>query len=79
MGGGSTKSSAATHKKAAESKAGSNPSQLLEKIMESKNISFDSIKSKLIQEDFVGAVDIQAIDDIPKSKTFELIGRLKKI
>ena len=79
MGGGSTKSSTATHKKAAESKAGSNPSQLLEKIMESKNISFDSIKSKLIQEDFVGAVDIQAIDDIPKSKTFELIGRLKKI
>ena len=79
MGGGSSKSSATPHKKAAENKAGSNPSQLLEKIMESKNISFDSIKAKLVQEDFVGAVDIEAIDDIPKSKTFELIGRLKKI
>jgi len=79
MGGGSSKSSATPHKKAAENKAGSNPSQLLEKIMESKNISFDSIKAKLVQEDFAGAADIEAIDDIPKSKTFELIGRLKKI
>ena len=79
MGGGSSKSSATPHKKAAENKAGSHPSQLLEKIMESKNISFDSIKAKLVQEDFAGAADIEAIDDIPKSKTFELIGRLKKI
>jgi hypothetical protein len=79
MGGGSSKSPTSPHKKATENKAGSNPSQLLEKIMESKNISFDSIKSKLVQENFSGAEDIQTIDDIPKSKTFELIGRLKKI
>ena len=79
MGGGSAKNSAASYKKAAPSKAGSNPSQLLEKIMESKNISFSSIKSKLIQEDFTGAADMESLEDIPKSKTFELIGRLKKI
>jgi hypothetical protein len=79
MGGGSTKSSTSPHRKSAENKAGSNPSQLLEKIMESKNISFTNLKSKLVQEDFAGAADMQSIEDIPKSKTFELIGRLKKI
>jgi len=79
MGGGSTKSSAASYKKATTSKAGSNPSQLLEKIMESKNVSFNNLKSKLIQEDFAGATEMGSVEDIPKSKTFELIGRLKKI
>ena len=79
MGGGSNKTSAGSYKKSVENKASSNPSQLLEKIMESKNVSFGSLKSKLVQEDFSGAADMQSIEDIPKSKTFELIGRLKKI
>ena len=77
MGGGSTKSSTSPRKKTAE--AGSNPSQLLEKIMESKNISFNNIKSKLVQEGFVGAEELESVGDITKSKIFELIGRLKKI
>jgi len=79
MGGGSAKNFASPHKKSAENKAGSNPSQLLEKIMESKNVSFNNLKSKLIQEDFAGATEMGSVEDIPKSKTFELIGRLKKI
>ncbi len=79
MGGGSVKNSTSPHRKPSENKAGSNPSQLLEKIMESKNVSFNNLKSKLIQEDFTGATELQTIEDIPKSKTFELIGRLKKI
>jgi hypothetical protein len=47
--------------------------------MDSKSISFDMVKSKLVQEDFKGASSFLSIKDIPKTKTFELIARLKKM
>jgi hypothetical protein len=60
-------------------KLDSNPSTLLKKVMEEKNVSFESIKGKLVQEEFPKADSINSVEEIPKSKTFELIGRLKKI
>jgi hypothetical protein len=56
-----------------------NPTVLLEKIMQDKNISFDTLKKKLIREKFDGAESFNFIKDIPKSKVFELIERLKKV
>lgn len=75
MGGGSQKQT--TFAKATP-KTDTNPSTLLEKVMDSKSISFDMVKSKLVQEDFKGASSFLSIKDIPKTKTFELIARLKK-
>tara|TARA_R110002020_G_scaffold368110_4_gene579969 strand:+ start:1134 stop:1859 length:726 start_codon:yes stop_codon:yes gene_type:complete len=60
-------------------KSDSNPSTLLKKVMEEKSISFENIKNKLVQEDFPKAEVFFAVEDIPKTKTFELIGRLKKL
>jgi hypothetical protein len=60
-------------------KSDSNPSTLLKKVMEEKGISFENIKSKLIQEDFPKAEALSTVEDISKTKTFELIGRLKKL
>ena len=54
------------------------PSAVLFNIMKEKNISFDSIKKKLISEKFDKAEDMSSINDIPKPKVFELIERLKK-
>jgi hypothetical protein len=55
------------------------PQSLLEKIMKEKNVTFDSLKSKLIKEKFEKSEDFNSILDIPKSKIFELIERLKKV
>lgn len=55
-----------------------NPTILLEKIMQEKNISFDTLKKRLIKEKFENAENINIIKDIPKSKVFELIERIKK-
>jgi hypothetical protein len=55
------------------------PHSLLEKIMKEKNLSLDSLKAKLIKENFEGAENINNIVDIPKTKIFELIERIKKI
>ena len=60
-------------------KSDSNPSTLLKKVMEEKSISFENIKNKLVQEDFPKAEVFSTVEDIPKTKTFELIGRLKKL
>ena len=76
MGGGSQKQTAFAK---TAPKTDSNPATLLEKVMDSKNISFDVVKSKLVQEDFKGADSFSSINDIPKTKTFELIARLKKL
>ena len=46
--------------------------------MKEKNVSFDSIKKKLISENFDKAEDFHSINDIPKPKVFELIERLRK-
>jgi len=55
------------------------PQNLLEKVMKDKNISFDLLKEKLLKEKFENAESLNCIQDIPKSKIFELIERIKKI
>jgi hypothetical protein len=55
-----------------------NPTVLLEKIMQDKGISFDILKKKLVKEKFDGAENFNSIKDVPKSKVFELIERIKK-
>jgi hypothetical protein len=55
------------------------PHSLLEKVMKEKSITLDNLKSKLIKEKFDNADNINSINDIPKTKIFELIERLKKI
>ena len=46
--------------------------------MKEKNISFDTLKTKLIKEIFENSENISNILDIPKTKIFELIERIKK-
>jgi hypothetical protein len=77
MGGGQ-KQSTFTQKSSA-AKTDSNPATLLEKVMDTKGVSFDMVKSRLLEEGFKKAESYDSIKDIPKTKTFELIARLKKI
>ena len=53
------------------------PHVLLEKIMKEKNISFDQLKKKLIKEKFENAESLNDLNQINKSKIFELIERIK--
>lgn len=76
MGGGTKQ---AFSKKQSATKTDSDPASLLQKVMDSKSISFDMIKSRLVDEDFPKAGSFESARDIPKTKTFELIARLKKI
>jgi len=55
------------------------PLTLLEKIMKQKSISFETLKNKLIKENFDNVENINSLNDIPKAKIFELIERIKKI
>ena len=66
-------------KEDAEKENPMNPTVLLEKIMQEKNISFEVLKKKLIKEKFEGADSLNSVKDVPKSKVFELIERLKKV
>jgi hypothetical protein len=79
MGSSGFSKTKAQGQRQSQTKSDSNPSTLLRKVMESKSITFDHIKNKLAQEDFPNANDLGSLEDIPKTKTFELIGRLKKI
>jgi hypothetical protein len=54
------------------------PHALLEKVMKDKGITIDQLKKKLIKEKFDNAETIATLLDIPKSKIFELIERIKK-
>ena len=54
------------------------PQSLLDKLMKEKNISFEVIKDRLVKEKFENSESIASIQDIPKSKIFELINRIKK-
>jgi len=54
------------------------PHAVLDKIMKEKNISFDTLKTKLIKEKFENSENISNILDIPKTKIFELIERIRK-
>ena len=60
-------------------KTDSDPTSLLQKVMDSKGVSFDMVKSRLLDENFPKADSFESAKDIPKTKTFELIARLKKI
>jgi len=51
------------------------PYNLLDKLMKEKNITFNILKNKLVKENID---DISSLQDIPKSKIFELIERIKK-
>ena len=78
MGGGKQVFSQATTK-ASATKTDSDPTSLLQKVMDSKGVSFDMIKKRLVDENFPKADSFDSAKDIPKTKTFELIARLKKI
>lgn len=54
-----------------------NPKSLLASIMKEKNVSFETLKTRLIKEKYEGAEDLQSIQDISNIKVFELIERLK--
>ena len=55
------------------------PHNLLTKAMKEKCISFDVLKSKLVDEEFKGASELNDVSGISKSKVFELIERIKKV
>ena len=78
MGGGK-KVFSQTTAKASAPKTDSDPTSLLQKVMDSKGVSFDMVKTRLLDEDFPKADSFESTKDIPKTKTFELIARLKKI
>lgn len=78
MGGGKQVFSQSTAK-ASASKTDSDPTSLLQKVMESKGINFETVKDRLVKENFPKAESFESTKDIPKTKTFELIARLKKI
>jgi len=51
---------------------------LLAQTMATNGVTFEKLKSKLIEEKFEGADDLKSVFDIPKFKQFELIERIKK-
>lgn len=54
------------------------PTALLDKAMKDKNITFETLKKKLIKEKFENIENINTLNDLPKVKIFELIERIKK-
>jgi hypothetical protein len=52
--------------------------ELLEKLMVEKGVTFEKVKEKLISEKVEGADKFVSIQNIPKIKVFELIERLRK-
>jgi hypothetical protein len=54
------------------------PKALLENVMKDKGVSFEQVRTKLIQEKFSGAEAFESVCDIPKGKIFELIQRINK-
>jgi hypothetical protein len=54
------------------------PYVLLEKVMNDKGISFETLKKRLTKEKVDGAEGFKTVNDIPKVKIFELIERIKK-
>ena len=54
------------------------PKFLLESVMKEKGVTWEMIKNKLIKEKYKKAESMNSISDIPKSKIFELIQRIKK-
>jgi hypothetical protein len=50
----------------------------LREVMNTHGVTFEIIKSKMIEEKVEGAESINSIDEIPRFKKFELIERIKK-
>ena len=53
------------------------PSQILADAMKQKGVAFDSLKKKLIAEGYPDADSLNSVNDINKTKIFELISRIK--
>ena len=54
----------------------SDPKTLLQELMKKKNVSFDTLKSKLDSENY-DISKVNSLNDLPKIKVFELIERLQ--
>lgn len=55
------------------------PRSQLEELMRENGVTFGSLKEKLVKEEVKNAENFDDLDDVPKLKVFELIGRLKKV
>jgi hypothetical protein len=55
----------------------SSPAGMLRRVMEQKNVTFSSIRDKLIDEGYKKADNMDKVEDLPKTKIFELLGRIK--
>jgi len=55
------------------------PIHLLESVMQEKNVTFDTLKKKLVEENYENASQLVSLKDIKKIKIIELIGRIKKM
>ena len=62
-----------------QSENSTTPEGILLTAMKEKGLSFESIKKKLLKEKYEDADNLTGIKDLPKTKIFELIERIKKI
>jgi hypothetical protein len=62
---------------ATTSSSSNEPSQILANAMKQKGVAFDSLKKKLITEGYPDAESLNSVNDISKTKIFELISRIK--
>jgi hypothetical protein len=54
------------------------PHAMLEKTLSDKKITFDKVKAQMIKDGNQDAEKWESVTDIPKSKVFEILGRLQK-
>lgn len=59
------------------SSSSNEPSQILADAMKQKGVSFGSVKKRLISEGYADAESLNSVNDISKTKIFELISRIK--
>ena len=55
------------------------PQSILKSVMQEKGLTIEHIKSKLKKEGYENTDNVNNISDLPKTKIFELIERIKKI
>lgn len=53
------------------------PTNLLTETMKKYGVPFEKLREKLIEEKYEGAENLKTVDDLPRSKQFELITRIK--
>lgn len=51
----------------------------LQEVMDKKGVSWSVLLKRLTDENYEGAADLSGVEDLPKLKVYELIGRLKKL